>query len=364
MTSRPDAPAPAPAAAPEGIDLDEVLAALPTEWTLTGEEVVEVTGEDRHSYLDAMTSQMMSELPTGAVRSGLVLDANGRTLVQFDALVLPDRTLLLLADDAAATAATELLAGRTFLADARFRRIDREVLRLHGPAAREVAAVALRLDGALEDASLIAREGSIVARDDWDCVTIVAAQDELGPLREQLSAHGVEQGEAQAFDTWRVVVGRPAWGREIVAPHLPEELGLLPTHVHLAKGCYPGQEAVARMWMLGRPRRRLAVLAGAPGVFRQGPTDATSGVAVTTVAVLPTSIADGDGALALAMVPGSVTLGERISLIGGDVAVVVALPGDSTAPPGHDPAMRRRRDQQRGADRPPTRLPGPSVPQD
>jgi tRNA-modifying protein YgfZ len=70
----------------------------------------------------------------------------------------------------------------------------------------------------------------------------------VGRLRD---AGAVDADDAQAR-SWRVATGRPAWGSEVAPPHLPEELGLLPTHVHLAKGCYPGQEAVARMWMLGR----------------------------------------------------------------------------------------------------------------
>jgi len=359
VTSSPDTPTPASVAETAGIDLAAVLAALPTVWTVTDEQVVEVTGEDRLSYLDAMTSQSMSDLSGGELCSGLVLDANGRALVHFDAFVLPERILLLVADDAAAEAAIGLLAGRTFLSDARFRRSELQVLRLHGPAARRIAGAALDVGGPPEAPSLTEHDDLIVACDASTCVTVVGAQGAIDLLRDRLSTHGVEQGTPEAYDVWRVVAGRPAWGREIVAPHLPEELGLLPTHVHLAKGCYPGQEAVARMWMLGRPRRRLAVLAGVPDAFRSGPIgDAAPGVVLTTVASLPSSAEEGDRALALAMVPGSVTLGEQVTLTGGQVALVVALPGDSATPPGHDPAMRRRRDQPQGAGRPPRRLPG------
>jgi len=55
------------------------------------------------------------------------------------------------------------------------------------------------------------------------------------------------------------------WGAEIAPGRRAQELGLLPTHVHLRKGCYPGQESIAKIFNLGRPRRALAVVErGAP----------------------------------------------------------------------------------------------------
>ncbi|MBM6980555.1 MAG: folate-binding protein, partial [Actinomyces succiniciruminis] len=58
----------------------------------------------------------------------------------------------------------------------------------------------------------------------------------------------------------RVEAGRPRWGREVDARTIPHELDWLRTAVHLNKGCYPGQETVARTLNLGRPPRRLTIL--------------------------------------------------------------------------------------------------------
>jgi tRNA-modifying protein YgfZ len=164
---------------------------------------------------------------------------------------------------------------------------------------------------------------------------------EVADLERRLLAAGVPPGDAASLDTWRVVTGRPAWGREVAPPHLPEELGLLPTHVHLAKGCYPGQEAVARMWMLGRPRRRLAAVAVVEGGATPGRISGDGRDAVEVTAVT------ADATAALAFVPGAAQVGHRVGTPGDLVLEVRRVIGDDPVPPGHDTRMRRRRDRDR-----------------
>jgi tRNA-modifying protein YgfZ len=323
------------------IDLDGLRASLPTAWLRTAERVVEVTGADRLAYLDATTSQSLAARQPGEAVGALVLDAHGLALAVLEVLVLEDRVLLVVPDDAVAATVLEILGGRTFLSDARFTLTDLEVLRVFGPAAAEVVTVPLEQGDVREGG------GSVLARDAAGSVRIVThgtgwtGGRVLDDFIAQLEAGGAAAGDEDDFTTWRVAHGVPAWGREIVAPHLPEELGLLPTHVHLAKGCYPGQETVARMWMLGRPRRRLAVL----GFDGEVPAVDASGLTVDSSAV--TSISAGQG-LGLAMLSGVRVVGEVVGsgAPGQDGNwTVLRLPGDSPDPPGHDPAMRRRRDR-------------------
>ena len=63
-----------------------------------------------------------------------------------------------------------------------------------------------------------------------------------------------------AWEALRIEAGRPRWAREVDARAIPHELDWLRTAVHLGKGCYPGQETVARTLNLGRPPRRLVAL--------------------------------------------------------------------------------------------------------
>ena len=58
----------------------------------------------------------------------------------------------------------------------------------------------------------------------------------------------------------RVAAGVPRWGREIDDRVLPAEAGLEETHISFSKGCYPGQEPVARLHYRGHPNRALRVL--------------------------------------------------------------------------------------------------------
>jgi folate-binding protein YgfZ len=70
---------------------------------------------------------------------------------------------------------------------------------------------------------------------------------------------GDEIGE-EAFERWRIDAGIPVWGREIDERVLPAEAGLDETHISFTKGCYPGQEPIARQRYRGKVNRRLRVL--------------------------------------------------------------------------------------------------------
>jgi folate-binding protein YgfZ len=75
-----------------------------------------------------------------------------------------------------------------------------------------------------------------------------------------------EEADEEAYERWRVEAGVPRWGREIDDNVLPAEAGLTETHVSFSKGCYPGQEPIARLHYRGKVNRRLRrlVLDGEP----------------------------------------------------------------------------------------------------
>ena len=66
-----------------------------------------------------------------------------------------------------------------------------------------------------------------------------------------------EEVDEEAYERWRVEAGIPRWGREIDDSVLPAEAGLTETHVSFTKGCYPGQEPIARLHHRGKVNRRL-----------------------------------------------------------------------------------------------------------
>ena len=302
---------------------------------------VDVTGSDRLKYLEDVTSQHLVDVPVTHVRSALVLDTHGAPNAIFDVVVLGDRLALLVPDEQVRETVMDVLAQRTFLLDARFEARNDEIVSVRGDQAGEVVgragltAVAGRCRVA-GDLLLVSRPGGMDV-----CGPAAAVQQAVEALLEA----GARQGDRSDLEDWRVAHGEPAWGREVAPPHLPEELGLLPTHVHLAKGCYPGQEAVARMWMLGRPRRRLAVLAV------EGAVSAGWRAGAGRQLVEVTSVAS-DGTRALAFVPADAAAGATFQAEGDDgttvdgtTVTVLRLVGGDEWPPGHDPSVSRRRDR-------------------
>ncbi len=66
--------------------------------------------------------------------------------------------------------------------------------------------------------------------------------------------------DADALERARIEAGVPAWGKELDEKVLPAEAGLDATHISFSKGCYPGQEPIARLHYRGHVNRKLRVL--------------------------------------------------------------------------------------------------------
>ena len=120
---------------------------------------------------------------------------------------------------------------------------------------------------------------------------------------------------ALAWEALRIEAGRPRWAREADARAIPHELDWLRTAVHLTKGCYPGQETIARTLNLGRPPRRLTVLQldGLVGDLPQPGASVRMGErAVGAV----TSVARHHelGPIALALLRRAVPVGEQLTV--------------------------------------------------
>ena len=310
--------------------------AIDTFVAATTLERIDVLGADRARYLEDVTTQHLVEVSVTHVRGALVLDPHGSPTAMFDVVVLGDRLVLLVPDPGVRELVMDVLAARTFLLDARFEPRDDRVVAVRGEDAAEVVARAgltvvdgrCRLAG---DILIVSRPGGVDLSGPPAAVegAVAALQDA-----------GARPGGPEDLEAWRIAAGEPAWGREVVPPHLPEELGLLPTHVHLAKGCYPGQEAVARMWMLGRPRRRLAVVT-VDGAVAPGWRTGTGREVVEVTSIAPR------GQQALAFVPAATSAGAVLGGTGQEEPQVTVqrIIGDDRSPPGHDPAIVRRRDR-------------------
>jgi folate-binding protein YgfZ len=69
-----------------------------------------------------------------------------------------------------------------------------------------------------------------------------------------------DEASEEDVERWRIESRIPRWGRELDESILPAEAGLDETHISFTKGCYPGQEPIARQHYRGKVNRRLRVL--------------------------------------------------------------------------------------------------------
>ncbi|MDY0910819.1 folate-binding protein [Microbacterium sp. CFBP9034] len=231
--------------------------------------VIAVPGEDRLSWLDSLTSQALAALPPGVSTELLVLDPQGR--VEHAASVIDDgETTWLIVDRADAEG---LLS---WLRRMRFR------LRVDPRDATEEYAVIGGTTAALERITA-AQPASVplVWIDPWPAVSpggygYAAVDPHPGADRDWAEALVTREEERRiadaaaagdlavagliAADALRVAAWRPRWGADVDERVLPHELDWLRTAVHLSKGCYRGQETVAKVHNLGHPPRRLVAL--------------------------------------------------------------------------------------------------------
>jgi tRNA-modifying protein YgfZ len=214
-----------------------------------------LTGADALRYLHAVSSQHTADLRPGDAAQALLLSPKGRIELAFR-LAVTAGGLLLDTDADAAGALAERLARFVFRYDVTVGAPLSGGASVLGPGAGAALAAA-GLPG-MPDPGRAATGPSLVVHRTPAGADLVgeAAKEALAAL----AAAGVPAAPPEVAELIRVELGLPRWGRELTDDVLAEEAGLLGTHVHLDKGCYPGQETVARVHNLGQVQRRLAGL--------------------------------------------------------------------------------------------------------
>lgn len=206
--------------------------------------VIPLRGSDVLRYLHAVSSQHTEQLRVGDTSAALLLSPKGKIEFAFRIAVLDD-VVLLDTEAEAASALAERLARFVFRYEVKVGDPQPGVLTLLGP---EAALAPIRGEATVAATHRLPGGCDLVSADG----RIPRAPRGLGG---RLASAGV-----LAWEQHRVAAGIPRWGRELTDDVLPEEAGLLGSHVHLDKGCYPGQETVARVHNLGQVQRRLAGL--------------------------------------------------------------------------------------------------------
>ena len=226
-------------------------------------DVLQVTGVDRLDWLHTICSQYLSNLPDGAATEALVLSPHGHVEQHWQVAELGG-TVWIDTEPGAAPTVLDYLQKMRFL-----KRVepvdvsaDWAVLSLVGP---ETAGVLSRAGLPVPETGHVRPLdiGGFVRRMGWpasDAADLVVARERAADVTARLHAAGASAAGSWAFEALRVQARRPRLAFETDHRTIPHEIGFIGSAVHLDKGCYRGQETVARVQNLGKPPRRLVLL--------------------------------------------------------------------------------------------------------
>ncbi len=289
--------------------------------------VIAVSGPDRLTWLNTLTSQLLSALPAGRTTAALVLSPNGHVehhlgVTEIDG---PDGGGVTYLDTEPATAAALLqyLQMMIFWSKVEVSVAGLAELRLVGPNTADVLAAAGVLPTLPAPGTAVALDGGGYARNTRDAVELFLPRPGLANAAAALRAAGARPAGSWAAEALRIPTRTPRLGVDTDDRTIPNEVDWLTTAVHLNKGCYRGQETVARVNNLGRPPRKLVLL------HLDGSADRlpATGSAVTTVEgkvvgrVGTVAHHHEDGPIALAMVKRSLPAGTALFADGVDAAI-------------------------------------------
>jgi hypothetical protein len=282
-------------------------------------DLITVTGDDRLTWLHTLTSQHLSELADGASTQALLLSPNGH--VEHHAVVTHlDGIVYLDTEPGAGAALSGFLDGMRFWSKVEVAEMDQSaILTVVGP-----TAAALVRDTLGAEPGRTGPDGGFTRVTDGG-IDLVLPRAALGPTAAKLRAAGAIPAGSWAADALRIPTRRPRWGVDTDDKTIPNEVSWLQSAVHLQKGCYRGQETVARVHNLGRPPRRLVMLNldGSAGILPEPGEPVTTG-AGRTVGRLGTVAQHHElGPIALALVKRAVEPGTPL-LVGGIDAVIDA----------------------------------------
>jgi folate-binding protein YgfZ len=202
-----------------------------TAWAdLSHLQIIAVSGEDRLKWLHDLTTQFLNDLGVGVWKPAMILDPQGHIEYQFN-LVDDGTTTWLVLDPGYSQTLLQYLTKMKFMlrVDVRDSTAEMAVLRAPGTATDIGGPFAL------------------------------VPRSEVAQMSATFNAVATQVG-TWALDAERVAAHRPRIGFETDHKSIPNEIGVLNGAVHMNKGCYRGQETVAKIFNLGNPPRRLVML--------------------------------------------------------------------------------------------------------
>lgn len=213
-----------------------------------------VSGEQGAWFLDQILTQAIEDIPPGGSRDAAMITVKGRMRFFFEIVVRAENDLLLHLEPGLAQSSLEELRRYVFATRVTLEDVTGEfalILVLAEPW-REIAEET-GVDGLVLHPTLsFGAEAGYV----W------APEADRQLLMGRLAEAGVEKLTDAELEAIRIKGGAPRWGKDMDESTFPQEAGIDGRAVHYQKGCYLGQEAMAKIHFRGKVNRRLATLEG------------------------------------------------------------------------------------------------------
>ena len=237
---------------------------------LTGRAEIAVTGRDRADFLHGLVTNEVKKLRVGEGCAAALLTPRGRILADLTVLCAPEE-LIVDAEPELARTLDELFRKYIF-----FQQVALEnrtgitgVLHIEGDGAGAVLATVVgQIPPSDPHASALGRVGRAVreSRGGFEGFDLRVRRADVASVRSALVDAGAIPAEPDVLEAARIEAGIPRWGAELTEDVLPDEAGLPARgYVSYTKGCYIGQETVARIKTYGHVNRHLVGLLLPPG---------------------------------------------------------------------------------------------------
>lgn len=322
--------------------------------------VLTLTGADRQTWLHSISTQHVSELRDGGSTENLSLDGQGRVEDHWIQTEL-DGVTYLDTEPWRGEPLLNYLRKMVFWSDVAPAGADLAVLSLLGPRLGERPVLeALGLDALPAEMAAVPLPGGGIARRLTSAregpleLDVLIGRSESPDLQRRLTQAGVRPAGVWAYEAHRVAALRPRLGVDTDERTIPHEVGWIGGPglgaVHLDKGCYRGQETVARVHNLGKPPRMLVLLHLDGSVERPATGDAVlaNGRAVGRLGTVVEHVDLGPVALALLK---RGTPADTALVTGGDAEVPAVIDADSLPPADEAGAGRLAVERLRGTAR-------------
>jgi hypothetical protein len=311
------------------------------QWSGAGRARVRLLGRDARAFVHRMSTNHTGELAAGTSRLNVLANQKGRIVDVVHHLDLGDDGVLLVGSEAQGPALLAWLDRFIFVEQIELKDESAvgSVVEVAGATALAIVDAVVPGAGSLAPWSMV-RQGSRLAVRSFDFVDATGAHVPHVIVIDDAAGFAIDAPELAADDVEiaRIAAGIPTWPHEVGEAHTPLDLDLH-DGIHWAKGCYIGQEVIARLDTYQKQSKHLASLTIDPAHLAQVQPgmalvlgDVNGGVVTSTA---PTSW----GALPNAL--GTVKLkdgleGAHVQLVVGDVRVDVAVHRRATEQQPHD----------------------------